>query len=266
MELLKLYLPSDLINIVDQYYLTLKPSTYFQHADWCQLFDYIGTVLTYLAVAQEEYTYTLYNFYDYFLTAWSILNKQIHRKQYQLFSLLVLYRVAPDLFENNKRRLPVMDLLLYMLYGKHVLSDVIAMFCLLKELPGPSDEFLFHRITSALGNQACLDSPLSIALFRSVFSTAPIRNYCHAESLLAWVLSLAQRFNVPITLRKEWGGMGANLRPRFNQVSLQVFYGIGPGLMLRLNAETIGELRLTQTRPLYVPYQLWNNLQAVFSK
>ena len=228
MEFLQLYLPSDLINIVDQYYTTLKPTKYLQLPHWCQLFDYIGAVLTYVTVAQQDYVYTLYMFFDHFFPVWLVLGKRIRPAQYQLFALLVLNRVAPWLFKNNQERLPVTGYILFLLNGVLSLSDLTAMNQLLSKQPLPDAGLLFHRITSALDNKACLNSPLSIALFRSVFSTAPIRNYCHAESLLAWVLSVAQRFNVPITLRKEWSGMGANLRPRFNQISLEVFMESDP--------------------------------------
>jgi hypothetical protein len=260
------YLPTVLVQLVAEYYTTLQETTALPFTQWCALFDYIGAVLTYLAV-REQYTYTLYKFYDYFLQAWPLFKKRISPNQYQLFGLAILYYVAPAPFLHNKRQLPVSDFTLYLLHGRNTLSEVVLMNDLLVENPIEQSNVgnLFRRITSALRNDACLDSPISIALFRSVFSTAPIRNYCHTEALLAWIISTAQRSNLKIRLVKEWYGMGASIKPRFCDMPLSIFYGVGPGLMARMSAQTIGEVKVNQLKPRHVPYQLWTSLRKVLS-
>lgn len=265
-EVLSSYLPTVLVQLVAEYYTTLQETTAVPFTQWCTLFDYIGALLTYLAV-RERYAYTLYRFYDYFLQAWPLLKKRIRPNQYQLFGLLILHYVAPDPFLHNKRQLPINEFILYLLHGQHGMSEVVDMKQLLVEnsIEQTNVRNLFQCITGALRDDSCLDSPISIALFRSVFSTAPIRNYCHAEALLVWVFSIAQRSNLKIRLVEEWYGMGANINPRFAQIPLSTFYGIGPGLMARMTAQTIGEVKVDRTKPRHVPYQLWTSLQKVLS-
>lgn len=250
MECLLFHLPRDLVNIVHEYYTTFDSMPNINELRWRSLLDYIAMTLSTLGVT-ENYSYILYKFYDYHMLAWAALRKKIIPRHYELFGLLVLHRVAPVIFEYRGQ-----SIFEFVLARGYALSDIAVVDELL-QLP-VCESALFMTVTSVL-NSACLDSPLSVSILRTLLSKAPAYNYCHAEILFLWIFSVANRLHLKIKIPTTWTGMGSNLRPRLNYIPLHLFYGVGPTTVSRLQAATLGSLSIITERPPLVSRKLWSD-------
>lgn len=250
MECLYSYLPRDLINIVDDYYTTFRPIDNVPEVRWRSLLDCIGSTMSLLGV-RESYACILYKFYDYHMRAWALVRKKISPRLYQLFGLLLLYRVAPAIFDGE-------DVTAFFQSKGFTLNDLISLDQLI-DLPVENYYHLYSKITSVL-NSACLDSAVSISILKAILLSAPRYNYCDAEILLLWVFTVATRLHIKIRIPDNWSGFGVNLRPRFNYTPLDLFYGIGHTTMARLHATKLGDLILACDRPALVSKKVWSDL------
>jgi hypothetical protein len=258
-EALDPYLPTVLVQLVGQYYTTFQSTPDISHITFQAVLLYISKILTYIDVI-NEHSAVLYQCYDYHLRVWVSVHRYIRRRQFALFGLLVLHRAAPTVLSRNKQRLPVPDLILNLLRFQYTIEEVASMNELLDHHTiEPIHCQLYDSITSVY-NDACLNADFSVRLLLPLLGRSVIDNYTLAETLLAWIFTVAQRRHIKIKLSGKWMGQGANARPRFNHIPLNIFYGIGPVRKSQMNAQTIGTVDRHQLKPKFVPYSIWHDL------